>query len=107
MDNMDNMDKDDLSLKFEMLIDHIIAKKISQPILRDIFGHSSGDWVNFRNYIDENTYIEEYEGLDVYMCWLNEINSTNDQGRLVAFFENNQLYSQILIFNMNTLKLKA
>lgn len=104
---MDNMDKDDLSLKFEMLIDHIIAKKISQPILRDIFGHSSGDWVNFRNYIDENTYIEEYEGLDVYICWLNEINSTNDQGRLVAFFENNQLYSQILIFNMNTLKLKA
>ena len=104
---MDNVDEDDLSLTFEMLIDHIIAKKSSQPILRDIFGHSSGDWVNFRNYIDKNTYIEEYEGLDVYVCWLTEINSTNDQGRLVAFFENNQLYSQILIFNMNTLKPKA
>ena len=49
------MDEDDLSLKFEMLIDHIIAKKSSQPILRDIFGRSSGDWVNCRNYIDENT----------------------------------------------------
>lgn len=90
-----------------MLIDHIIAKKSSQYILRDIFGHSSGDWMNFRNYIDENTYVEEYEGLDVYVCWLNEINSTNEQGRLVAFFANNQLYSQILIFNMDTLKLKA
>ena len=102
---MNNIDEDDLSVKFDMLIDHVIAKKSSQPILRDIFGHSSGDWVNFRNYIDENIYIEEYEGLDVYVCWLNEINSTNDQSRLVAFFENNQLYSQILIFNMNTLKL--
>lgn len=37
------MDEDDLSLKFDMLIDHIIAKKSSQPILRDIFGHSNGD----------------------------------------------------------------
>ena len=25
---MDNVDEDDLSLKFEMLIDHIIAKKV-------------------------------------------------------------------------------
>lgn len=64
------MDKDDLSLKFDMLVDHIIAKKSSQPILRDLFNHPSGNWVNFRNYIDENTYIEEYDGLDVYICML-------------------------------------
>jgi len=101
------MDKDDLSLKFDMLVDHIIAKKRSQPILRGLFSHPSDDWMNLRNYIDENTYIEEYDGLDVYVCWLNEINSTNDQGRLVAIFENNQLYFQILIFNMDTLKLKV
>ena len=100
---MSSIDEGDLSLKFDMLIDHIIAKKSSQPILRDIFGHSSGDWVNFRNYINEDTYNNEYKGLDVYMCWLSDINATNDQWRLVAFFENNQLYSQILIFNMNTL----
>ena len=43
---MDNIDKDDLSLKFDILIDHIIAKKNSQPILRDIFSHPSGAWVN-------------------------------------------------------------
>ena len=101
---MSSIDEDDLSLKFDMFIDHIIAKKSSQPILRDIFGHSSGDWVNFRNYINEDTYNNEYKGLDVYMCWRRFlVNATNDQWRLVAFFENNQLYSQILTFNMNTL----
>ena len=30
---MDNIDKDDLSLKFDILIDHIIAKKILSPFL--------------------------------------------------------------------------
>lgn len=100
---MSNVDENDLSLKFDMLIAQIIAQKSSQPILRDIFGHSSGNWVNFRNYIDEDTYNNEYMGLNVYMCWLSDINAPNDQWRLVAFFENNQLYSQILIFNMNTL----
>lgn len=100
---MDNICEDDLSVKFDMLIDHIITKKSSQPILRDIFDHSSGDWINFRAYIDEDSYNNKYKGLDVYICWLTEINSTKDQGRLIAFFENNQLYSQILIFNMRTL----
>lgn len=100
---MSNIDEYDLSLKFDMLIDQIMAQKSSQPILRDIFRHSSGDWVNFRNYIDEDTYNNEYMGINAYMSWLSDINATNDEWRLIAFFENNQLYSQILTFNMNTL----
>ena len=64
---MSNIDEYDLSLKLDMLIDQIMAQKSSQPILGDIFGHSSGDWVNFRNYIDEDTYNNEYMEINEYM----------------------------------------
>lgn len=100
---MNEIDEDDLSLKFEMLIYNIIAKIESKPILMKVFERPSGEWVSFRKYIDEYSYNKEYRGLDVYICWLNEIEKNNDQGRLIAFFENKQLYSQILTFNMNTL----
>ncbi|WP_201599160.1 hypothetical protein [Psychrobacter vallis] len=100
---MNYIDKYDLTLKFELVQNHFVSDLDAHLILTKIFENPKGTWTDFRTYIDYDTYINDYDGLDVSICWLNEINMENKHWRLIAFFENKTCFSKIVIFNMETL----
>ncbi|PNK59541.1 hypothetical protein [Psychrobacter sp. FDAARGOS_221] len=109
-DNKEDEFESELSLLFELFVYYFIATVDAKVLLKKLFKTPKGTWVSFKELskdVDVSkhmVYDKEYEKLDMYICWLEDMNSPIDEWRLVAFFENKELYSQILIFNLNTLR---
>ncbi|WP_201599159.1 hypothetical protein [Psychrobacter vallis] len=97
----------DILYKFNSAINKLAYEKNSDYIFNKILKESNGTWVSFRKYINEEEYIEKFDGLEMYICWLNNTDSNNDKWRLITFFEYNELFSEICKLDIRNLKLKV
>lgn len=97
---------DNLELKevlFYSMVDEFLIYRYSKKFLLTLFDTPLGQWNNVNEIFTNNNFVFDSEELEVSVCWLNDIDVSNVPYRTIIFFELKYMFSQVVVFNTNTL----
>lgn len=99
-------DLDNTGLKevlFYSIVDEFLIYKHSKKFISTLFSHPPGEWSDVNKIFRDNGFIFGSEDLNVNVSWLKDIDGSDSPYRMLVFFESENMFSQVVVFNVNTL----
>ena len=90
------------AVELDLLLDDFVLEK-KNDYLKRLFEFPCGKWVEIKYFFDSDYYDSNYQNSHISACWLPDTDGDYDSNRIIVFFDNNDLVSQVISFNMNTL----
>ena len=90
------------AVELDLLLDDFVLEK-KNDYLKRLFEFPSGKWVEIKYFFDSDYYDSNYQNSHISVCWLPDTDGDYDNNRIIVFFDNNDLVSQVISFNMKTL----
>ena len=90
------------AVELDLLLDDFVLEK-KNDYLKRLFEFPSGKWVEIKYFFDSDYYNSNYQNSHISVCWLLDTDGDYDNNRIIVFFDNNDLVSQVISFNMKTL----
>ena len=90
------------AVELDLLLDDFVLEK-KNDYLKRLFEFPSGKWVEIKYFFDSDYYDSNYQNSHISVCWLPDTDEDYDNNRIIVFFDNNDLVSQVISFNMKTL----
>ena len=88
-------------VELDLLLDDFVLEK-KNDYLKRLFEFPSGKWVEIKYFFDSDYYDSNYQNSHISVCWLPDTDGDYDNNRIIVFFDNNDLVSQVISFNMKT-----
>ena len=90
------------AVELDLLLDDFVLEK-KNDYLKRLFEFPCGKWVEIKYFFDSDYYDSNYQNSHISACWLPDTDGDYDNNRIIVFFDNNDLVSQVISFNMKTL----
>lgn len=79
----------------ESVFDKMILSKQSKQLMQAFFQNPLGQWVNLCDFFRQNNIPYPNPKIQIFACWLNELNGTSEPYRIIVFHEYEFMQSRL------------